>query len=76
MKKLVCVLFLPNILAAMLYAQGVTPQAYFTEPSFAPDKAEIAFVSGGDIWSVPAVITQSDSSGFPAGPLGQTLRSG
>ncbi|HEX8072907.1 MAG TPA: S41 family peptidase [Pyrinomonadaceae bacterium] len=27
---------------------------YFTEPAFAPDRAEIAFVSGGDIWTVPA----------------------
>ena len=24
-----------------------------TEPSFSPDRKEIAFVSGGDIWSVP-----------------------
>jgi tricorn protease len=27
---------------------------YFTEPALAPDRAEIAFVSGGDIWTVPA----------------------
>ena len=27
---------------------------YMTEPSFSPDRKEIAFVSGGDIWSVPA----------------------
>ena len=27
---------------------------YMTEPSLSPDRAEIAFVSGGDIWSVPA----------------------
>ncbi len=26
---------------------------YFTEPSVAPDRAEIAFVSGGDIWTAP-----------------------
>jgi Tol biopolymer transport system component len=26
-----------------------------TEPAIAPDRKEIAFVSGGDIWSVPAV---------------------
>ncbi len=25
-----------------------------TEPSFSPDRKEIAFVSGGDIWTVPA----------------------
>ncbi len=28
-------------------------QSYFTEPAFAPDRKEIAFVSGGDIWTVP-----------------------
>jgi Tol biopolymer transport system component/C-terminal processing protease CtpA/Prc len=27
---------------------------YMTEPSLSPDHTEIAFVSGGDIWSVPA----------------------
>ena len=27
---------------------------YMTEPSFSPDRKEIAFVSGGDIWTVPA----------------------
>lgn len=27
---------------------------YFYEPSISPDRAEIAFVSGGDIWTVPA----------------------
>ena len=30
------------------------PQPYFTEPAIAPDGSEIAFVSGGDIWTVPA----------------------
>src|SRR6185369_15733096 len=29
--------------------------AYMTEPSLSPDRREIAFVSGGDIWTVPAV---------------------
>jgi tricorn protease len=29
-------------------------QAYFTEPAISPDGSEIAFVSGGDIWTVPA----------------------
>jgi Tol biopolymer transport system component/C-terminal processing protease CtpA/Prc len=26
---------------------------YFTEPSLSPDRAEIAFASGGDLWTVP-----------------------
>jgi len=33
---------------------AVTPEAYLTEPSLSPDRKEIAFVSGGDIWTVPA----------------------
>src|ERR1043165_1111872 len=32
-----------------LFAQ----QPYFTEPSVSPNRSEIAFVSGGDIWSAP-----------------------
>ena len=36
--------------------QTVPPKAvpYFTEPAISPDRSEIAFVSGGDIWTVPA----------------------
>ncbi|HEX6042846.1 MAG TPA: S41 family peptidase [Pyrinomonadaceae bacterium] len=34
------------------YAQQARP--YFTEPSLSPDRKEIAFVSGGDIWTVPS----------------------
>jgi Tol biopolymer transport system component/C-terminal processing protease CtpA/Prc len=30
------------------------PQPYFGEPSISPDASEIAFVSGGDIWTVAA----------------------
>jgi tricorn protease len=30
------------------------PQAAFADPGIAPDGAEIAFVSGGDLWSVPS----------------------
>ncbi len=36
-------------------ASAQTAQPYFTEPAISPDGAEIAFVSGGDIWTVPAV---------------------
>jgi len=32
----------------------LAPRAYFTEPAISPDRSEIAFVSGGDIWAVPA----------------------
>jgi Tol biopolymer transport system component/C-terminal processing protease CtpA/Prc len=32
----------------------VTPRAALSEPSVSPDGQEIAFVAGGDIWTVPA----------------------
>ena len=34
--------------------QAVTPVASYAEPGISPDGREIAFVSGGDIWTVPA----------------------
>jgi tricorn protease len=43
--------------AASLVAQAgrdLAPQAAFADPGIAPDGSEIAFVSGGDIWTVPA----------------------
>jgi len=30
------------------------PAPYFAEPSVSPDHSEIAFLSGGDVWSVPS----------------------
>ena len=35
-------------------ANSIVPQPYFTEPALSPDRKEIAFVSGGDIWTVPS----------------------
>ena len=29
------------------------PRPYFTEPAISPDRREIAFASGGDIWTAP-----------------------
>ncbi|NNE99064.1 MAG: peptidase S41, partial [Pyrinomonadaceae bacterium] len=34
------------------FAQASAP--YLTEPAISPDNSEIAFVSGGDIWTVPS----------------------
>src|SRR5580765_7325534 len=42
------------LFAAIPAAFAQSAQVYMTEPSFSPDRKEIAFVSGGDIWSVPA----------------------
>ena len=38
-----------SISAQTLYAAS----PYFTDPAISPDRSEIAFVSGGDIWTVP-----------------------
>lgn len=48
---------MPKILlvaAVALLSFHVSAQNYLTEPSLSPDRKEIAFVSGGDIWSVDA----------------------
>lgn len=34
--------------------QSVTPRRALAQPSLSPDGAEVAFVSGGDIWAVPS----------------------
>ena len=43
-------------LAAVVPAQGPAPAALlsFASPGISPDGAEIAFVNGGDIWTVPS----------------------
>src|ERR671926_1425365 len=35
-------------------SRAAEPRPYFYEPAISPDRKEIAFVSGGDIWTVPA----------------------
>lgn len=52
MLKLLFVIFLMVGSVIVVVAE---PRPYFTEPSLSPDRREIAFVSGGDIWTVPAV---------------------
>ncbi len=37
-----------------LFSLNIFSASYLTEPSFSPDRKEIVFVSGGDIWSVSA----------------------
>jgi Tol biopolymer transport system component/C-terminal processing protease CtpA/Prc len=39
---------------ALAEAPAPKVQPYFTEPSISPDGSEIAFVSGGDVWTVAA----------------------
>ena len=38
----------------IIFASAQTATAYLTEPAFSPDRKEIVFVSGGDIWTVSA----------------------
>ena len=45
---------LPLSPATNAVAQDVPPIASLAEPSISPDHSEIAFVSGGDVWSVPS----------------------
>src|SRR5260370_35561761 len=48
-------------------AQPAPPQAqaYFTAPAISPDGSEIAFVSGGDIWTAPA---KGGAAALPVSP--------
>src|SRR5258708_18631264 len=48
--RLLCFLAAPLVHAA----DPVAPKVSFFEPAISPDRSEIAFVSGGDIWTVPA----------------------
>jgi Tol biopolymer transport system component/C-terminal processing protease CtpA/Prc len=45
-------LFLLQVKAGSQSAAAAVP--YFSDPTLAPSRTEIAFVSGGDIWTVPA----------------------
>ena len=46
--------FAPAASAQVAESAQAAPRPYFYEPSISPDRREIAFVSGGDIWTVPA----------------------
>src|SRR6185436_20721735 len=50
----VLLLFLTALSTAAIAQQPATSQAYFTDPSVSPDGSELAFASGGDIWTVAA----------------------
>ncbi len=50
-QRVLCAIILSALSASVGFAQA---RPYFTEPSLSPDRKEIAFVSGGDIWTVPA----------------------
>ena len=43
-----------NYASTLAQSATPTPKYAFAEPALSPDGAEIAFVAGGDIWTVPA----------------------
>ena len=45
---------LPRPIRGQRATEAVEPLPSFGEPAISPDRSEIAFVSGGDIWTVPA----------------------
>jgi tricorn protease len=47
------VLALPLLAALPVVAAPPVTTPYFSEPAVSPDRQEIAFVSGGDVWTVP-----------------------
>lgn len=51
-KSATSIIYVALLMPALLTAQPVKPIPSFSEPSVAPDGKEIAFVSGGDIWTV------------------------
>ena len=53
MQKLVC-LSAFTLLFCFTQIFGQKSTAYYTEPTLSPDRREIAFVSGGDVWTVAA----------------------
>ena len=45
-----------RVAPAQTAAAKAEPRPYFYEPSISPDRKEIAFISGGDIWTAPAEV--------------------
>jgi Tol biopolymer transport system component len=41
------------LLVCLFFVNAKSQQLYFYDPAISPDRGEIAFVSGGDIWTVP-----------------------
>jgi Tol biopolymer transport system component/C-terminal processing protease CtpA/Prc len=62
-------------------APPADPKPYFTEPAISPDRSEIAFASGGDIWTVPTaggdarlLVSHASNESQPSfSPDGRTL---
>lgn len=53
-KSRVRIVVLLSLLSFVAFGQAPKETLpYFTEPAISPDRSEIAFVSGGDIWTVP-----------------------
>src|SRR4029453_16263997 len=63
-----------SVAVAAFASQAIAaPRPTLAEPSLSPDGAEIAFVSGGDIWTVPAAGGTASLLGARPGPEGPPL---
>ena len=51
----ILILLLFSLIGSIAYADVPAPLPSFAEPAISPDGLEIAFSSGGDIWTVPIV---------------------
>lgn len=51
---LVVLMFVPSLFLSAQQPKKTLGTPYFSEPAISPDASEIVFVSGGDIWTVPA----------------------
>ncbi len=47
-------LFMALAVVGLAHAQSIVPKPALAAPALSPDGSEIAFASGGDIWTVPA----------------------
>ena len=57
LKKYIFCCFAAGLMAGAstsVQAQSTAAKPYFSDPALSPDASEIAFISGGDIWTVPA----------------------
>src|SRR5688572_9632359 len=54
-RVLALLVLIPVVIGAQAPPGSLTPRPSFAEPGISPDGSTIAFVTGGDIWEVPAL---------------------
>ena len=66
----------PPVGAAARQAAAPDEKPYFTEPAISPDRSEIAFSSGGDIWADTASRLTHVGHAAYSGSLIEAMRPG